>query len=522
MKRGDIFSRRTLLKAAVALAAGTNLNCPVNNQFIGYGSDSFTLPEIIDLNQSEAEVLDYFRQVFYIGLESLRFGDIHAHTIYSFLSGLCGLTDQTSIHGPDLALQLAKSRGLDFIALTENSEMQNIAAITNIAKNFGDQQVINKLREYYAQKLNPIEMLERLEHDFKEKSIGSVLGLSTWRSEIEWNALHNSLGIIAFNAFEYTNTVNLPIIGSSESFGHRVALFRDIEQDRVPWNPIGASWIASQIFQAEYAHTGRDLHSMLSGYEGRVMTIPHAVAKIGNTDNLNQSGGPQDHRLDLNYLNKRFDRGVEIFSKWGNFMGPAPHGYPGADQEVLFFYSRGIADPITIRSFLHQGWCVNGDDNFALGFFGGTDGHTGDPASPVYPSCMMYCPGSVTGVVARNSTRREVFDGMFDGHTIVTTTSASNKRIPMLMAVRTNGNDYLMGDQGVHDGHVVLNVVADRDVAQLELVVDGGVAGAYAGNHLCADISLAPGNHFVYARAVSFDIENKYTWTSPVYLRSPD
>jgi hypothetical protein len=73
------------------------------------------------------------------------------------------------------------------------------------------------------------------------------------------------------------------------------------------------------------------------------------------------------------------------------------------------------------------------------------------------------------------------------------------------------------GGFGRHDGQARLRVLADPSVVRLEIIVDGCRALVAPGASLAHDLTLTPGHHFVYVRAVREDEQR--AWTSPVYLR---
>jgi hypothetical protein len=429
-------------------------------------------------NQPDIEA--YFQLQFGLALQNIYWGEFHAHTTYSLDGALC--SSMTNPHGnpPALALQYGRDvQKLDFIALSDHSDQPNLAAVT-------------------------------LVHQRSLRGIWEDLIATTARYNNE-DSKRGKL-YITFAGYEYTNTHNLPgIMGSPAAYGHKNVIFKNLEPASLPLYRISATPIIPP-----YACTNNDLWNMLSDFRpdapggvGTAITIIHTPSFVGVD-------------TDWNAVDADFTRNVQIYSKWGNDEGPAPQGFEPGD-EALYNYTANQSAPLTIRNTLYRYWIQNGDTRYVVSFLGGTDNHVGRPATYEHPLCNMAYQGAVTGVVAVNLTRDNLWGAIWNRHTLACTTTPDAVRVPVLMAVKSGARDLLMGDLGTIgvDGQAVVTVLADPKVQSLDLIVDGLLYATIPGHIMNRTIMLdATIRHFVYVRANFFDAvgEKGMVWTSPVYL----
>lgn len=450
---------------------------------------------------SQASVADYFQDNFSLSLENIYWGEFHGHSSYS----ADAVTASETFNVLNAAEAYAYARdvqNLDFVALSDHADMVN-----------------------------------RTEMPFWDRLRGISMWESLYYTGLRYNDEDASDGdaFIVFQGYEYTNTYGFqPAMGSSAGYGHKNVIFKKFENSHHGYR-LGASRfnIGIPIFAfPDYAETVYDLYSVLwpfrpssAGEEGGCVAIVHTPANTGTADTLDEVGGLEDHRTDWDALDGDFTRNVEIFSKWGNSEGPTPQSLNAiCPNDHVYGYAPsvpGVPDPITIRNTIYERWVIEGDDRFILSFLGGTDGHSGRPACYDYSGVMNY-EGAVTGLIAPQLSRDDLWSALWNRQTLACTTSRNMKRAPLLFAVETNGSDLLMGEAGFHDGTARVRVLADPDVYEIDLIVDGCLENTWAGNTLDTTVNIGGGRHFIYVRARWTDNgvagQDGWVWASPVYL----
>jgi hypothetical protein len=452
------------------------------------GSVDGDAPESADAEADTAtdlSVPEYFLARFALALDSIRWGEFHAHSTYSIDANLCGQTSPEGTLGPAEAYAYARDdEQLDFVGLSDHAEQPNPLA-------------------------------RPLAHKAQDLSVWE----SVIQTSIEANNEDPSQGkvFIVFVGWEYTNTYGLD--GSdAQGYGHKNVLFKSLDPSSLPQERISSS-NATGV----YAPTAAELYSELEDYRpgcagcsSTAFTIVHTPANAYESNGQPNAG---DHRVDWDVVDPDFVRHVEIASKWGASEGPQPLHCTGEDPEFEYV-SNPEADPLAIRATLHQRWVEQGNEAFALAFVGGTDAHNGRPGNDAVPVCGMEHRGAVTGILAPELTRESLWDGLWSRHTLASQTGLP--RFGILMALETETEHLLMGDIGQSSSQARVRAVADVAAQRLDLIVDGCFERSVDGNELDAIIHLGPGRHYVYVRAAtgtaSPDGERR-AWSTPVYLR---
>ena len=450
------------------------------------GSGDGDVPESADADTAtDLSVPEYFLAHFGLALDSIRWGEFHAHSTYSIDANLCGQTSPDGTLGPEEAYAYARDEErLDFIGLSDHAEQANPLARPPAHK---------------------------------------AQGLSVWESLIQTSLGTNnedpSLGkvFIVFVGWEYTNTYGL---GGSDApgYGHKNVLFKSLDPSDLPPDRISSSEAAGI-----YAPTAAELYSELEDYRpacascaSTAFTIVHTPANAYESDGQPNA---EDHRVDWEVVDPDFVRHVEIASKWGASEGPQPSHCTGEDP-AFEYVSNNEADPLAIRNTLHQRWIEQGNETFALAFVGGTDAHDGRPGNDAVPLCGMDHRGAVTGILAPELTREALWDGLWSRRTLASQTGLP--RLGILMALETQTEHLLMGDIGQSSSQARVRAMADDAALRLDLIVDGCFERSVSGHELDAIIHLGPGRHYVYVRAatgVASPDGERRAWSTPVYLR---
>ncbi len=443
----------------------------------------------------------YFVAQFGVGLDDIYWGEFHAHSTYS--SDSVSASQASTVYNAAEAYDYARyEQGLDFVALSDHAEM-----------------------------------VDRTRMPFRHR----IKGMSMWESLQATGLEHNDEvddgdGVfIIFPGYEYTNTHGAKwLMGSCEGYGHKNVFFKNLETLDSPCR-YGAMRLNLGLPPLPipcFANTAYDLYDALddlrpsvAGTPGDVMIIVHTPANTGDAEDIDEGGGSLDHRTDWDALDPDFVRHIEIFSKWGNSEGPIPVGLDGVcDEDEVYGYEPDIpnvAKLATTRTVLCDRWVVQGDPQFVLSFLGGTDVHSGKPGY-YDDNGLMAFEGAVTGVVSAELSRDGLWSALWDRHTLACTTSRNQNRIAMLLGVETASGHLMMGDLGAHTGVVTVHGVADPDVHQIDIIVDGCLYMSIAGNEVQETLTLDPGRHFIYLRANWTDngVEDKEgrVWSSPVYL----
>ncbi len=434
----------------------------------------------------EAAMARYFQSRFHLGPENIFWGDLHAHSLFSYDAafGVCG-----PANGPAEALQYARDPlggGLDFVSLTDHAEAP------------------------------PHVLCPPQDSDLWK----SLLRIGR---EADNEDPEKGKPFLVFPGWEYTNTRGLaPLLGSFQGYGHKCVLFRD--PDKVP-DTRAASWMTGPGSRV-LAREAKDLWSYLEGFrparagdEGTALTIPHTASMKGVSS-------LQDHRNDWQVVDQDFVRHVELCSKWGSGEGPAPPSascvLDDADQ-LLDYEPEENDETVSVRTLLYDRWVLEGNPDFCLGFVGGTDNHVGEPGNATQMQCgselILEHRGCVTGVAAQAFTRAAVWSALWNRHTLAATSGPV--RLALLVAAETGRGEVLMGGRVAHDGSVRLRAWAGSAAEQIELILDGCLCETARGNILDRAIALGPGRHYLYVRAWSEDAGGvrSESWSSPVYLQ---
>lgn len=437
-------------------------------------------------SETYTEVKQYFKSVWNFDLTNVYWGDLHAHSSASrdasFMNALA----------PKDALNYARTvEKMDFATLTDHSESSTM-------------------------------------------EWGELLAAK--------RSMNQENEFIVFPGYEYTNTYSLkPIMGSILGYGHKHVLFKDINLNPSETPRCGSKFVSSRREAKDYVHTSTapQLWNSLEkqGHEGNVLTIAHCIGQTGGQSEgqSEDAEGPlgdletKDHRTDMSFVNDRFLRHIEIYSKWGNSEGP-PHPEaefnnsstadfpPGHDAELF-------ADSLCIRHVLYEKWVKDGNPGYILGFVGGTDTHLGKPGSNCEESLpngskIMKYEGTITGIVASELSRSSIWEGLWNRHTLANlTVPEGEKRTPVLFAVEAGQNKYFMGESGSHNGNVTVYVLAGERTNKIEVLVNGVIAETIDDRSAKVQLNLSSDNqrrHFIYIRL--WETDQLLTYSSPVYL----
>ncbi len=460
--------------AAAACAAGAlNIRCGREK-----GWDALKEP-----GQQDGSVEGYFLSRFGLGLDNIYWGDLHTHSLYSFDAPIWCRCRAL----PGDACRFARDPeggNLDFLSLTDHAEIPPVWFLPS-----GDPDLWQSLL--------------RVSREFNNED--PVKGKP----------------FIIFPGWEYTNTHMLrPWMGTDAGYGHKCVIFKDL--DNVPPTrmttsfPGSGSDVVAQDAVALWEGLA-DLRPPSPGAEGSALTIPH-------TPSMNGEMPSGDHRTDWNYMDGDFVRNVEICSKHGNAEGPPPVEAACGPEEPLIDYIPDRNDEtITLRRLLYKRWVRDGNGLFRISFVGGTDNHMGQPGNDVVRQCdpsggVLPFRGTLTGIAAPALTRDALWSGLWNRHTLATTTGS--RRVPVLMAVETAGRHILMGESGAHDGAVRLRVLAPSDAERIEVVKDGCLLFTSPGGILDEKLVLDEGRHYLYVRVARKEPGGplSMSWSSPVYL----
>jgi hypothetical protein len=414
----------------------------------------------------------YFLTEFQLDLTKIYWGDLHNHSNFSSDAALfCGQGISLS---PADALAYARDVAkLDFVALTDHADMRS--DIQGVADNWLRYQAI-------------------------------------------MNLMNDEGAFIIFPGWEYTNTVGLaPTAGSTTGYGHKNVIFRDLSG--LPSKMVGAF---DTVFSNEIvvAPSASDLWTALADYLPVDENTAATAATIVHTPAMHGKGtAAHNHQTDFDSMHASFVRSIELYSKWGNSEGesPIPQIADGNDTLVDFEPENQVQEK-TIRTLLYNEWVLDGNRDFVLGFCGSTDNHMGQPANAQTNQCGFPYRGGVTGIAAPNLRRHDLWQAMFDRHTVAAT---ADWRTGVLLAVESNGSHMLMGDVGSHNQSARVRILSDSGVDRVEVIVDGAVVAVE--NRCEADLTfpLENSNHYIYARAIRYQSSGspQVSWASPVYLQ---
>lgn len=438
-------------------------------------------------NAGDKDNKTYFAEQFGLSLNNIYWGEFHSHSNYSLDAAVCGA------NSPDKSYEYARdTTDLDFVSLSDHAEEQNKNAIPD-----------------------------------KHKK----LGLNNWQSTLKTAQQYNNENprkgkvFIIFPGWEYTNTYGVDTCRSLEGYGHKNVFFKSLDPSELPRSEYGACFLnTNSRYLAEDAVA---LWNALNAYrptgdngEGTALTVVHTPANISEKED-----DALDHRTDWRYMDHDFVRHVEIYSKWGNSEGPVPDELLGDTEcieEELFEYTRSEqGDPLSIRPVLYNRWVVEGNSDFILGFVGGTDNHIGCPGNKQQHTCGGFDRrGGITGIAAPGLTRNNLWSNLWHRHTLATSTG---RRMGILFAVQTDGNNIFMGEQGNHNGSVRVRALAGNTVEKLDVIVDGCVKYTVDDHEIDTTLTLSPSRHYIYIRAVAYTGDERFlAWSSPVYLGMPE
>jgi hypothetical protein len=460
-------NRRLVLKVAAVLSA----MFPVSKVLAVTNTAFLDSVYHLLLNRSLQE--KYFSEHFRLSLASIYWGDIHSHTNMSSdaTETLCGATPHSLEEAFVYARDTAK---LDFVAVTDHADLRSGFEITGAVNNW------SKYQEVLA--------------DYNDEA-----------------------RFIIFPGWEYTNTLGLaPTAGSSIGYGHKQVIFK--ETTGLPAKMIGAFNTPPSINEIEVADTAQDLWVQLSSYLATPSAAAQSVLTVVHTPAMCGDGVPKhNHQTDFDYMHSEFVRNIEIYSKWGNSEGVAPVGLGCSGSDTVIDYDPGYQITAkTIRTLLYTKWVQEHNADFALSFTGSTDNHFGQPANPSLDQCGFPYRGGVTGIATSAFNRANLWQALYDRHTIATTTDC---RLRLLFAVETNDLHLLMGSIGAHNGTVRVRVLADTTVEQIEIIIDGCLQEIVTGYMVDKTYTLPASYHYIYVKAVATSgSATQVAWASPVYL----
>lgn len=490
------------------------LRCPVV---------SFLVALCVVANAHAGPVEEYFTTQFGLTLDSVYWGDPHSHSYYSGDTVLNAMHPDNPEHAtPADIFQEARELGFDFSVVTDHAEAAVPSRIPDDAPNVWESQ----------------RRMTLAANDEIDDGDGVFF---------------------AYMGYEHTNPypctdqtpdddeVQCPSEcangqQSCEAYGHKSVTFSAINEApnvRVSFlDP--AVWTTPERqcsgFRADlycgfdtysvYGPDDRALWSWLR-YHGYGYAGPQGLSVLTTI----HTPGNQGQHTDWDVIDRDFVRQVEIFSVWGNSEGPAPENCINQnDLDVAVPLVQQANDPAQlVRPQIYQRWVIDGRSDYALGFVGGSDDHTGRPGG------HGNGDGGVTGIVAPVLTRDGLFDAMARRHTQAATYYRSTGPLPVLFALQSAAQHLMAGDMGVapRGGVVSLRIWAHPDVEEVQVVVDGCTTRTYPGAVHELRLFLDPQRrHMVYVRARRATTEAdavdedhapvtdwNQTWTSPVYLR---
>ena len=359
-----------------------------------------------------------------------------------------------------------------------------------------------------------IKVVEKIEHNI-------YWGDTHTHSNLTANIRDNDCGAFPRNAYAYAKEVaRLDFVGLSEqtfTFNED----RTLNIDKATWKTIGeecdkfnqegefvtfcgfelhgrrgdtVALFKHSLSQEKYPD--RDvtiIHDIWDIYKGReFITIPHlhrfcngrSPKHVDNQDAKFEKG------FDLaNWEASSEDETmIEVYSaQWGRFEYA---------KNPMLHKARNNVKNNTVVDFLNRGK--------KFGFVSNSDGHDGNPGY-----------GGITGVIAKQHTRADIFDSMKARHTIATT----HPRMFLNLNIdqTTIGNDAQKAD--TH--HLVIEAITPDPMSKVELVVDGEVFEKWSvnGHKFTADLkacALGANASYVYLRV--FQKDRNIGWTSPIWL----
>lgn len=280
------------------------------------------------------------------------FGDLHVHTAYSNDAWkIQKLVLKKTPEEPEGAIISAKTRPLDFVAITDHAEQIDVE---------------NLIYGRYGQEW---------------------VNLQTQCNQ------GNSAEIVAFIGFEYTKTSAKLNPDSSLSpipgGGHKCVIFKS---DVVPASPYGSTETNSPI----------DLWNYLQGYE--CITIPHHPAR-GDAPQAGENWDEYDMSTDWSYFPPIPDIQplVEIFSVHGSSEDTMYE-----DQVAGFRAEKSVESALSL-------WLKTGNPAYKLGIVGSTDDHTSRPGNCLVETqdAIMVEEGDYSGGLAAALATAKSRDGIF-------------------------------------------------------------------------------------------------------------
>ena len=474
-------TRQTAEGIAFRYYSGTNSYLAIYENILYYLDNKNVLYPLGDMGYwaqiAENDIPYHFYQKFALTLNNIYWGDFHAHTSYSKDAADCGAEN------PSGALEFARAEDkadLDFTALNDHAEMVNMSALPSQDKD---------------------------------------LWQSNLRISTQYNNENPSAGkvFIVFPGWEYTNTKGVPSCTESTGYGHKNVVFKsltDVADFRIGAcsMPPGRKAVNAQALWSDLSA----FRSLAGSNEPKAFTFIHTPAHLGP----DQGTTATNHITDWNAMDTDFTRHVEIISKWGNSEGPQPAAANCTQEDALFEYEDAeTLESNTLRNVLYQKWIIEGNSLYLLAFIGGTDNHKGHPGSWLEDYCDpgMHYIGGLTGIASTTLTRDNLWSSLSIRHTQA---SSTGTKIPLLLSVEAGGQYLLMGEHlSLSGGRIRIRALSSADVERIDIIVDGCVVANTAGSQIDRTFDLAPGRHFVYARARLQGQDRAYqAWTSPVYL----
>lgn len=231
---------------------------------------------------------------------------------------------------------------------------------------------------------------------------------------------------------------------------------------------------------------------IVEGPEGERVTMDNVFQKLEGTDYILIPHAPKFHGIDWNTPhNPDRQRLIEIYSTWG-------------DSEDM--------GPLSVKSGLNQG--------YKFGFTAGTDNHSAQPGKKDL--------GGITGVYAKNLTRKDIFEALMSRRTFATTGSR--------MLIYFSVNDAIMGCEVTVSPndvrYIIGKVIAEEQISLLQVIRNGEIVYEQKQKtceakiewqdndklaKLCPKRSLTA-DRFVYYYLRVETLNHDIGWSSPVWV----
>ncbi len=200
------------------------------------------------------------------------------------------------------------------------------------------------------------------------------------------------------------------------------------------------------------------------------------------------------HTVEWTHHNPRFERGAEVYSKWGRSE------YSGNPDWHL--QNRPLQEEL-----------ANG---LKLGIVAGTDTHDSRACNPA-PEWVLPYPGGLTGVFARSFSREDLWEALFARRTCATTGTRT--------AVTLRLGDHWMGEEVTAPANPTLSigVLGTVPIARLALIRDNETVALWNDRPPVIDLTWSEperltGAHYYYLRVTQSD--GNVAWSSPIWITS--